>query len=211
MTTVPAPPTSGLSPLCETWERGTVLWRCHDPKFRADQFNPGTGLGRFHPLTDVTTKASIPTLYGADGVSGALSESVFHNVPVRGPAKRVRRSALGALCVSSLVPQRDLVLANLSGNGLTRVGLRRAELIESSSSRYAETRWWAEAIHRDTPVDGLLWVSRQNDRALAIVLFGDRVASSDLDVLVDSLRLDSGTGWHYVLRSAEEADITIVL
>ena len=80
----------------------------------------------------------------------------------------------------------------------------------SSPASYVQTRMWAEAIHRDAPVDGLIWVSRQNDRALAILLFGDRIGQSDLDVLVDSIPLDRGTGWNYVLQSAEEADITIV-
>lgn len=209
--TPPAPPESGLSPLIERWERDERVWRCHDGRLRADEFNPGMGEGRFHPILDRATGAPIPTLYGSDRVPGVLSESVFHNVPVRGPAKRIRRSTLTRFRLSALVPRRDLLLADLSGNGLKRLGLRRPELIESSSASYAATRAWAEAIHRDAPADGLVWVSRQHDRALAIMLFGDRVGASDLGVLVDSLALDHGLGWHYVLRSAEEADIAILL
>lgn len=153
----------------------------------------------------------IPTLYGADDVAGALSESIFHNVPARGPGKRIRRSALDPVRLSSLVARRDLVLANLSGPGLSRIGVRRSELIDSPASAYAETARWAEAIHRDAPVDGLLWVSRQNDRALAVVLFGDRVPTSDLAIEVDSVPLHYGPGWQSVLEAAEEADITVVL
>lgn len=198
-------------PLLETWASGTLLWRCHGAGLRADQFNPGVGLGRFHPISDATTGGQVPTLYGADSVSGALSESVFHNVPVRGSSKRVRRSALSEFRLSSLVARRDLVLASLSGNGLTRLGLRRRALIDSPASHYLRTSQWAEAIHRDTMVDGLLWVSRQNDRALAVVLFGDRVGPPDFDVVVDSSPLDRGAGWDSVLRCAEDAGIMIVL
>lgn len=188
-----------------------MLWRCHHQRLRADAFNPGMGVGRFHPLVDQSTGGPIPTLYGSDRMRGALSESVFRNVPVSGPAKRVRRTALEGVCFSILAPTRDLQLANLSGDGLRRLGLRRNEFIDSPASNYPHARRWAEAIHRDTPVDGLLWVSRQNDRALAVVLFGDRVGAADLEVVVEALPLRTGVGWHYVLQAAEEADITIVV
>jgi len=196
-------------PLVETWRKGTKIWRCHETKLRANEFNPGLGAGRFHPLVDSRTAAPIPTIYAADEVAGALSESVFRNVPVRGSNKRTRRSALNSVCLSALVLRKHIVLADLTGLGLHRIGVRRSQLIESASSSYAATAQWAEAIHRDTTLDGLMWVSRQNDRALAILLFGDRVATSDLDILVEALPLDSGTGWNLVLDAAEAADITV--
>lgn len=128
MTKVPVPPASGLVPRIDTWTAGRILWRCHDPALAANQFNPGLGQGRFHPIMDARTGMPIPTLYASDQMSGAFS-----------------------------------------------------------------------------------WVSRQNDRALAVTLFGDRVDRYDLDVLVDSVPLDSGNGWQDVLRYAAEADITVVV
>lgn len=211
MPLVPVPPGSGLDPRIETWRAGRQVWRCHEPRLGPREFNPGLGQGRFHPLHDLVSGAPIGTLYGSDQVSGALSESVFRSVPVRGPGKLIRRSALGSVRLSALVPSRDLLLADFSGSGLRRIGVHRSELIDCPAMHYGDTARWAEAIHRDAAVDGLLWVSRQDDTALAIVLFGDRVDPADLDVLVESLPLDRGPGWNYVLRSAEDADIMIVL
>lgn len=54
----------------------------------------------------------------------------------------------------------------------------------------------AEAIHAFAPhAQGLRWVSRQDDEAVAIVLFGDRVAGNDLKAQAPSRDLlnDPGT------------------
>ena len=43
---------------------------------------------------------------------------------------------------------------------------------------YAETVRWAEAIHRDLlGLDGLLWTSRQQDEAHAVLLLGSDTGS----------------------------------
>lgn len=64
---------------------------------------------------------------------------------------------------------------------LRGVGIRRSALIETEKGQYRGTRKWAEAIHAVCPhVEGMWWVSRQDDRAQAIILFGDRVSSADL-------------------------------
>ena len=43
---------------------------------------------------------------------------------------------------------------------------------------YAETVRWAEAIHRDLlGLDGLLWTSRQQDEAHAVLLLGSDTQS----------------------------------
>lgn len=43
------------------------------------------------------------------------------------------------------------------------------------------TRQWAAAIHAGFPqVQGLCWISRQDDGARAVVLFGDRIGSGSL-------------------------------
>ena len=43
------------------------------------------------------------------------------------------------------------------------------------------TRQWAEQVYAVHPqVQGFLWSSRQDDRALAVLLFGSRVQASDL-------------------------------
>ena len=113
---------SALDPLIETWPRGRSFVRCHSLRFAPREFNPGFGLGRFHPLRDLADHP-VPTLYAADKVAGALSETAFHDIPVRGPLKSIPLWRLESLGLSSLSPLRELKLAQLYGLGLHRLGL----------------------------------------------------------------------------------------
>lgn len=209
---VPEPPDlATLDPLIHVWQRGAPLLRCHDSRFGATEFNPGLGGGRFHPLTS-PDGVPVPTLYGSDTEDGALSETVFHNVPIRGSRRRIRLRSLRSLMLSTLTPRRDLELAQLHGHGLRRLQVSRQELIESQASRYAWTRRWAEAIHHSQEVlDGLIWVSRQHDTSLAVVLFGDRLDRDDLEVVEPPLPLAWGPGLIQVQQAAEAADILLVV
>src|SRR5258707_974207 len=56
------------------WPSSKPLYRVHNVAFGATEFNPGTGLGRFHPLR-AANGAPIPTIYGASTPDGALSET----------------------------------------------------------------------------------------------------------------------------------------
>lgn len=202
--------TDPLDPLIQIWERGEEVFRCHSVAFGATEFNPGLGRGRFHPFFDPWEQA-VPTLYGAGSVDGALSETVFHSVPVRGPERRVRASTLAPLVISSFLVRRDLRLAQLHGYGLRRLGTTRPELLESEADAYGETVRWAAALYRAPHrVDGLVWVSRQHDTSLALVLFGDRVEREDLLVCKPTLPLAFGAGLERVRSAAEAADITLM-
>lgn len=152
----------------------------------------------------------MPTLYAAGDLEGALSETVFHNVAAQGPGKAVRRVALRSLAVSTLVCDRDLRLAQIFGFGLRRLNVTRLNLIEASQRQYSRTAAWARALHAcDDCIDGLVWVSRQNDGTRSIILFGDRVPGSALRVLGPSLPLKSGPGYDAVLRAADQAGILL--
>ncbi|WP_434575633.1 RES domain-containing protein [Pseudomonas sp. Z3-6] len=60
-------------------------------------------------------------------------------------------------------------------------GITRKQLIDTEKEHYPATRKWAEAIHRQCPdAQGLSWISRQDDSARAIVLFGDRIPEGAL-------------------------------
>jgi RES domain len=184
--------------------------RCHDSCFGATEFNPGRGHGRFHPFRDSGGRP-VPTLYGASDLDGSLAESVFHNVPLRGPARAIRRSALRPMLVSTIAPRRQLTLVQLHGHGLGRLGVSRAELIDTGPSRYARTGAWAAALHaRVEAADGLVWVSRRFDTAFVVVLFGDRLSREDLEVAEAPLPLFAGTGYAEVERVAELAGVTIL-
>lgn len=169
------------------------------------------GGGRFHPLAAVDG-ASIPTLYGSNTSDGAFSETVFHNIPIRGPRRQIRLPALRSMMLSTLASRRNLGLAQLHGYGLRRLQISRRELVESEADRYAWTRRWAEAIHRSREdIDGLIWVSRQHDTSFAIVLFGDRVARDDLEVIEPPLPLAWGPGLEQVWQAAEAADVMLAV
>ncbi|HSS51245.1 MAG TPA: RES family NAD+ phosphorylase [Thermoanaerobaculia bacterium] len=194
----------------EAWSKGRGILRCHNSRFGATELNPGFGHGRFHPFQDSEGRV-VPTLYGASNVDGALSESIFHNVPVRGSEKAVRRSSLRPMLVSTVAARRDLALIQLHGHGLVRLGVSRSELIDSEVRHYARTAAWAAALHeRQKDADGLVWVSRKFDTAFGLVLFGDRVDRSDLEVIEPPLPLFLGEGYDEIQRVAGLAGITIL-
>ena len=186
------------------------MLRCHHSRFGATELNPGLGGGRFHPL-HTTEGAPVSTLYGSDTPDGALSETVFHDVPVRGSGRAIRQATLRGLLLSTLAPRRDLRLAQLHGHGLRRVGVSRNELIECEAAGYARTRRWAEALHRcPAEPDGLIWVSRQHDTSRAVVLFGDRVDRDNLEVSQPPVPLAWGPGLDRVHEAAEAAGILVI-
>lgn len=214
-TVVPAPPADAadLDPLLRTWAAGTAFHRCYDVNWGARQFYAGDSAhrGRFHPFTDLASGRPVEVLYGADDVDGALSETVFHDVPVRG-AKRVPHAKLAHRLVVRLSADRDLRLVDLTSDGLSRLGLSRQELIESDPRSYTGTAAWAQALHaHPARVDGLVWVSRQHDTSQALVLFADRVDVADLHVAPSAipLTLGAGAGLDAVCEAANRAGITI--
>ena len=207
---LPAPPdASTLDPLVEVWPRGRSFVRCHNLRFGPKDFNPSFGRGRFHPFQDASGNFVL-TLYSADRIEGALSETVFHDIPVRGPLKVVRRERLKSSGLSVLAPRRDLSLLQLHGFGLHRLGISREELIASPPRHYAWTALWAQALHTCRPeADGLIWVSRQHDRSLCLILFGDRVSREDLRVIRRPRPLETAA-FEHVERAAAAAGILIV-
>jgi hypothetical protein len=205
---IPRPPPQ-LDPAIESWVAGREIVRCHAPSQHERQFNDTPRLARFRPL--VHGGSIVPTMYGADDLPGALSETVFHDVPVRGPDRRVLRGQIKRWVWSIVTPRRDLRLVALHGAGLKRIQVTHGELIESNASDYADTVPWSAALH-DTAAapDGLRWRSRQHNDSLALMLFGTRVAETDLQIVRRAQSLTSGAGRDAVYEFAEAADIAIV-
>lgn len=164
-----------------------ALWRVHSNSYRAAQFNPGNRSDvRFSPIgrPDGTT---IPVLYGASTLAGAMMETVFHDVPTppRGYILDIDALQEQNLVVSRIRPKRRLQTVDLSAKGLKRLGLHRTDLIDTPVTAYPRTREWAAWLHGATPSKGLLWTSRQDDTARAVALFGDRLTESAFKVEVD--------------------------
>jgi hypothetical protein len=172
------------------WPGGRIIHRIHLDLYGSAQFNPGhRGNARFSPIRNAKG-VHIPALYGGMTFACAAMETVFHDVPFAAGLKTYDKRKLAGQLYSRVEPRRDLILADLSSTALRRLGIRRSELIDTEKDRYPLTRAWAAAIHAQCPdVEGLCWVSRQDDRALALMMFGDRVASADLAALGASLDL----------------------
>jgi hypothetical protein len=203
------PPASDLDPLIHEWDSGRPIVRCHNVRFGATEFNATAGPGRFRPVR--RRGQIVGTLYGAEDDAGAISETAFHDVPVRAGPPLVRLSALTPMVLSTVVARRVLRLASLHGHGLRRLGASKAELIESDADDYSALGAWGQALH-DCPAepDGIVWRSRHYDDAYALVLYGDRVPRRDLDAVEPPLPLALGRGRERLYVLAERAGITLV-
>ena len=208
---VPEPPaTLHITP--HIWKAGVPLHRVHLERYAAGAFNPGLkGNARFSPILDVAGKA-IPTLYGGNTFECAAMETVFHDVPFAPGFKSFDKRKLTGQLHSVLVPRVDLTLADLRNVPLRKLGVERNRLIDTEKDSYAQTRQWAVAIHaQHAAVQGLCWTSRQDDRALATVLFGDRIAAGSLAWQAPSRSLLGGTpAYAELLALAEVIGVCVV-
>ena len=164
-----------------TWGSGETMYRVHDAIYPVDQFNPSPkGNARFSPILAPSGNV-IPTLYAATTPRGALMESVFRDVPYRTGFKHIDSKRLEGRVCSTLLFQADFELLDLSKVALRGLGIPPRQLIDTTKAHYPRTRAWAEQVYAAHPkIQGFLWSSRQDDRALAVVLFGSRVKASDL-------------------------------
>ncbi len=198
-------------PLERVWPAGDPIIRCHRVVMGATEFNASNVSRRFRPV--IRSGVVVPTLYGADHVHGALSETVFHDVPIRGNGRRILRKALLPMMRSTVIPKRALRLVRLHGAGLRRLRVTHSELIESSSSQYIRTAAWGQALYDHADYDGLVWRSRQFNDSYALMLWGDRVDrfnDLDPDPTNAPLPLYAGAGFDEVQQLADECEITVI-
>lgn len=210
----PPPPASRLDPAIVVWPAGRRLVWSYDAAWGSRQlFSGAPGRpGRFHPFSPGRSTRPLDVLYAASDLHGALSETVFHDIPVRG-VKRIPQGLLVHRLAIDLEPVRDLHLVDLTSSGLSRLGVARTELVESGPLAYPATARWAKALHDSAAApDGLQWVSRQHDTSTAVVLFGDRVTVDDLRLAGDTapLVLYTGRGFEQVAQIADDEGITII-
>ncbi|MGN5643267.1 RES family NAD+ phosphorylase [Burkholderia multivorans] len=178
--TTPVPPET-LHVSSIALEKGAVLHRVHLDQYQADQFNPGVkGDARFSPIQGGDGEP-IPTLYAGTTMACALMETVFHDVPHTAGFKTVDQAKLAGQVHSTVRVEQDLELIDLASVPLRKLGVTRRQLIDTEKDQYPATRQWAVALHEKCPqAQGLSWISRQDDSARAMVLFGDRIPDSAL-------------------------------
>lgn len=207
----PAPPDT-LHVTLTSLGKGESLHRVHQSKYLADQFNPGVhGNARFSPIQDEYGKP-IPTLYGGTTMDCALMETVFHDVPHTAGFKSFDKGKLVDQVHSTVQVEQELQLVDLASVPLRKLGVTRKQLIDTEKDQYPATRRWAEAIHHQCPqAQGLSWVSRQDDAARAVVLFGDRIPDGALQPEGRSRSLlDDGDAYDAVLDLADRIGVSIV-
>jgi len=210
--TTPAPPEVPHTTM-KTLEAGTVLHRVHQDRYMADQFNPGTqGNARFSPIQDAKGTA-IPTLYGGSTMDCAMMETVFHDVPHAPGFKTLDKRKLEGQVHSRVEVTQDLQLVDLASVPLRKLGVTRKQLIDTEKDQYPATRLWAQKLHEKNPqAQGLSWISRQDDSARAMVLFGDRISAGTLHQDGNSRSLvDDAGAYDEVLGLARRLGVLVVL
>lgn len=209
--TVPDPPPRLDPPNVMELTDGELLHRVHDRRFDGNAFNPCRGnRTRFAPIRDPYDRC-IPSLYAADTVQAAIYETILHDVPLRAPRKSVPHGRLQHRRHSTLLVRRTLRLASLRAPDLLRWRVRRETLIASLPTQYRRTSLWAKAVHDQfEDVDGLVWTSNLCDPDTALLLFGDRVAATDL--MVTGTREGSdGSFAQDVRKAAQRSSILVAL
>lgn len=168
-------------PVIHTWPQHQPIYRIHPQRYTSLAFNDsGLGDARFSPLIRANGKI-IPTMYGGSSFQCAAMETVFHDLPRNIDDFILDFDSLSSAVVSQLAPLRDLRLLALTTVGLVPLGLKKTEVIETTVHAYPHTRALALAWQQQFPdIDGLYWISRQDDQAGACVLFGDRIKANDL-------------------------------
>lgn len=206
------PPPSVLHIATTTWPAGLAIHRVHQDAYGPVQFNPGlTGNARFSPIAR-PDGTPIPTLYGGASFACAAMETVFHDVPFVPGFKAYDKGKLAGQVHSQFSAAHALLLADLGSKALRKLGVERKQLIDTEKDQYPVTRQWAAAIHAGFPqVQGLCWISRQDDGARAVVLFGDRIAPGSLQPGAPSRSLvDDTAAYGELLALAEQIGVDIV-
>jgi hypothetical protein len=208
------PPSDKLNATIRTWGKGETVFRIHSAIYAPNVFNPSKiGNARFSPLFD-DAGVVIPTLYAASTLDCALMETVFHDVPFAAGLKTLSKAThIAGQVYARLRLTRDLRLIDLSTIALRKMGVPRVHLIDTDASQYPDTRQWAIALHRQNPdAEGLLWTSRQDDTARALILFEDRMSGPALEVVEGpkSLRMPDGSVCMEVLELADRLGVLLM-
>ena len=193
-----------------TLPAATELHRVHSTAFESNSFNPCQGRpSRFAPLLR-PDGTCIPTAYTASTLECAVHETVFHEIQHDAPRKSIGFQVVENLTHTILRARRALALACLFEPDLNKWGLTRQNLIDTFSADYPDTAKWALAIHDRRPeIDGLVWTSRRCDPERAYLLFGDRVAADDLEVVARERIAQSNALLRQIRDFGQRADILI--
>ncbi|MEU4829450.1 RES family NAD+ phosphorylase [Streptosporangium sp. NPDC023615] len=183
MPLAPPPARHHATPHLRELPAGTRLWRVHDRRFKATDFNPrpadaNFGGGRF----DGTGNDPYPYYYAGLEAETALAEALLRDIPFDDRGVRlVRRAKVRGRRASVVITTEDLVLVDLcSGEALAAVA-QDSWLVHADPVDYHATRRWGSWIRERAPAaHGLIWPSKREGGQPALVLFGDRCSPASL-------------------------------
>jgi hypothetical protein len=171
-----------MEPLRHLLPAGTVLWRCHEEKYQAADFNSSVAHEFFKGSRfDPTEKDAYPYLYAALDPVTALCEVLLRSVEFGDDGVRLIPWAQASRYVLSAVrTTADLCLVDLTtAEGLAAVW-QDHWLVDTEE--YAGTRYWVRLIReRCADVQGLWWTSKRCRPRTALLLFEDRCPAGPLD------------------------------
>lgn len=199
----PDPP-SPFTALPEVVPEGLTVYRCHHQKYRPGEFNPGPhGSGRFHFIGS----PYVPALYFADTRAAALCERILRYTPSGHPS-RLAPANYRASLISELKIGRELKMAQFHSQGLRALDVLPAQLTDTTSDNYPQTRKWAEAAY-DQGFDGISWMSHQLNGCRSWMVFGDRVTEADLEVK-EALPLGAGVGFKWLVDECATMNVEVM-
>jgi RES domain len=199
------PPPAELLPAIELIPAGSKPVRLYQRRFGPTAFNPTEEAeGRFRPVHD--DGQVVPTAYLAGDQETALAEVLLRGVDAlaAGLEPRLYRRQVEEVSMAGIEVTREFRLARLRGQGLTRLHVRREELIDVGPDDYPYTARWAQALYEsEERFDGIAWTSHQNDAGLAMMLWEGRVdPDRDLAPTGESLALDRDPGLDLVRQAS---------
>jgi|SRR5215472_6848408 len=172
---LPAPPAALPGLDLPTFKTNQTFVRIHQLK-HDPAFWGRTGNNRFD-----SARGNYGVLYAAETFDGAFIETFGDVSP-----KTVSVSSLTARGCANVVPQRELLLVDLAGPGLSQLGLD----VRVCTDDHAVSQAWSEALwaHPSQP-DGIWYAARHDAGQRSLALF-DRAAAavsvSALSGLMDS-------------------------
>jgi len=191
-----------------------LWWRIYSSDFNPNEFNRSkNGNARFSPIFDATGEV-IPTLYIASTPAIALMETVLHDIPLPSSGYILTMPSIenDSRRVACLVNTEPLTVADFSALGLRRIGLKKANIIESEKTHYPLSRALAEQIYQTMPtVQGIQWTSRQDDSGTVLVIFESRVKKSTLSIWHHDQVIHEGIMFEELLGLLERLDVGLVI
>ena len=152
------------------------------PDTNARTFAQGWGDTRFAPI-QAGDGTPVHTYYVASTPEAAYMESVLHDVSLA-PAGMFEVASLRYFHLVRLRLPPALRYVSFHTPFLPRLGITRAQLIDSLPAFYGLTRKWSQAAYLQcTDAQAVGYGSKRDDAARCLMLFGQRLADPPFDVL----------------------------